>query len=271
MATPLWIVHLVKKAFPKRFALAKLTGYPVLGRLIDRMLFDGDDIIYLPADGLLKIDSDIEDHGSMVLPSMIVEHFIEKAGTHWIMDSCLCRSASGCTDYPVDLGCLFLGEASLGINPKLGRRVTKDEAFDHERRCREAGLVQMIGRNKLDSVWLNVGPGNRLLTICNCCPCCCLWRFIPQLNERIASKVTRMPGVSVVVGDVCIDCGTCTDGVCFAGAITRSKGRASIGDACRGCGRCVEVCPQGSISLTVRGDRFVVDSIDRLESLVDVT
>jgi len=27
------------------------------------------------------------------------------------------------------LGCLFLGEAALGINPQLGRRVTKEEAL----------------------------------------------------------------------------------------------------------------------------------------------
>jgi hypothetical protein len=90
------------------------------------------------------------------------------------MNTCLCRDAKQCKDYPIDLGCLFLGEAALGINPRLGRGVTKREALEHIRRCREAGLVHLIGRNKLDTVWLGVGPGDKLLTICHCCPCCCL-------------------------------------------------------------------------------------------------
>ncbi|MDY6794139.1 MAG: hypothetical protein SWK76_02475 [Actinomycetota bacterium] len=60
----------------------------------------------------------------------------------------------------------------MGINPKLGRRVTREEAREHVRRCREAGLFHIIGRNKIDMVWLNIRLGQRLLTICNCCPCC---------------------------------------------------------------------------------------------------
>jgi hypothetical protein len=77
------------------------------------------------------------------------------------MNSCICREAERCEDYPIDLGCLFLGEAALGINPQLGRRVTKEKALQHVRRCREAGLVHLIGRNKLDTMWLGVGPGDR--------------------------------------------------------------------------------------------------------------
>ena len=84
------------------------------------------------------------------------------------------------------------------------------------RRCR-AGLVHLIGRNKLDSVWLGAGPSHKLMTICNCCPCCCLWRMIPQLDPAIGAKVTRMPGVSVTVTDRCAGCGTCAAGICFCG------------------------------------------------------
>ena len=89
----------------------------------------------------------------MLLPSQVVEHFIEKANYHWIMNTCLCRDASKCKDYPVTLGCLFLGEAALGINPKLGRRGRR-RAHDHVKRCREARLVHLIGCNKLDRIWL---------------------------------------------------------------------------------------------------------------------
>jgi ferredoxin len=200
-----------------------------------------------------------------------VEHFVEEARYHWIMDTCICRDASHCQDYPVDLGCLFLGEAVLGINPKLGRLVTREEALAHVRRCHDAGLVHTIGRNKLDTVWLGVGPGDRLMTICNCCPCCCLWRMLPQLDPEIAAKVTRMPGVTVSVTEQCAGCGTCTQGVCFVDAIHLNEQRAVITDACRGCGRCVTACPENAIELSIDDRQFVARSIRELSSLVDVS
>ena len=271
MAAPLWLVDLIKKTLPQRYTLAKLTQHPVLGRLIDRLLFEGDDLIVLPRDSVIAVDTPIEDQGSMVLPSQVVTHYIEKANYHWIMDGCICREAGVCKDYPTDLGCLFLGETAMGINPALGRSVTREDALEHVERCREAGLVHLIGRNRLDTVWLNVRPGERLLTICNCCPCCCLWSILPHLDARIGDRITKMPGVSVRVTDGCVGCGTCAEGVCFTDAIRMEGGRASIGHLCRGCGRCVDVCPNEAIELTVDSDRSVEDSIERLASLVDVT
>jgi len=76
------------------------------------------------------------------------------------MDWCICRKSTKCEDYPIELGCLFLGEATLKIDPRLGHRATKQEALEHVQKCRDAGLVHLIGRNKLDSVWLNAQPGN---------------------------------------------------------------------------------------------------------------
>jgi ferredoxin len=250
---------------------------PFLGGIVDRMLFEGDHLIYLPKDSALQtgaivqIDERVDLPGETVVPSRVVEHFVREAGTHWIMNTCICRDASHCEDYPVDLGCLFLGEAASGIDPRLGRPVTMEEALDHVRRCREAGLVHLIGRNKLDTVWLDVGPGDKLLTICNCCPCCCLWRMLPHLSPHISSKVIGMPGVSVYVGDECVGCGTCTDGVCFADAIALEGGRAVVGDACRACGRCVEVCPHGAIKLSLEHPQVVKESVSQISPLVQVS
>jgi ferredoxin len=274
MARPLWFVNLLKKAYPGRFHAAKLTRLPIIGRIVDHALFKGDDVIYLPRDNVVRtviqVDQPVESAEDVVLPSQVVEHFIEQANYHWIMNSCICRDSNHCENYPIDLGCLFLGEAVLQINPQLGRLVTKEEALEHVRRCREAGLVHLIGRNKLDSVWLGARPGQKLLTICNCCPCCCLWKMIPQINPSIANKVTRMPGVTVTVTDRCLGCGTCTQDVCFVDAIRMEDGRAVISEACRGCGRCVEVCPERAIEL-IGDDQFVAQSIERLSPLVDVS
>lgn len=270
MSSPVWFVNLVKRTFPQRFTLARLTRVPLVGGFLDRWLFGGDDIIYLPKDRVVRVGAEVGEGENLVLPSRVVEHFVEKAGYHWIMNTCICREASDCRDYPKDLGCLFLGEAAMGINPALGRRVTREEALEHVRRCREAGLFQLIGRNKLDTVWLNVRPGNRLLTICSCCPCCCLWRMIPVLSEDISSKVHRMPGVEVTVTDRCEGCGTCTKN-CFVQAIRLEGDRAVIGEECRGCGYCVEVCPRGAIELRITDPSFMDGLVSRISGLVEVT
>ena len=271
MSSPVWFVNIIKKTFPQRFIMARMTRLPVIGRFIDYLLFEGDDIIYLPKDQTIQVGEEIEGPENMILPSQVVEHFIEKASYLWIMNTCICREATKCKDFPIELGCLFMGEAAMDINPKLGRRVSKEEALEHVRRCREAGLFQLIGRNKLDTMWLNVRPGDKLLTVCNCCPCCCLWRVLPVLSPKVSYKVHRMPGVKVTVTDRCEGCGTCVEKACFVNAIRLEGDRAVIGDACRGCGHCVSVCPEGAIELTIEDTTFMDSLIPRISSLVDVT
>jgi Pyruvate/2-oxoacid:ferredoxin oxidoreductase delta subunit len=283
---PRWFVALVRRAYPGRFLAARLTRVPLLGRAIERLLLEGDRLVYLPRDGVVAVGKDgvvavgekgaipvgeqVDLPGSLVLPSQVVEHFIEEAGTLWIMNTCLCRESTGCQDYPIDVGCLFLGEAAAGINPHLGRPVSKAEARAHVQRARDAGLVHLVGRNKLDTVWLGVRPGQRLLTICHCCPCCCLYGILPHMAPHMAAAVTAMPGVRVHVTERCTGCGLCAEGVCFVEAIDLVDGRAEIGAGCRGCGRCVEVCPVGAIELSIEDDAYVAETIAGISALVDV-
>jgi ferredoxin len=275
MARPLWFVQLLKKTFPNVRMIAKATKIPIIGRIVDYMLFQGDDIIYLPKDSVAKKVIPINQAGAQpdetVLPSQIVHHFIDKASFHWIMDFCICRDSLKCEDYPIDHGCLFLGEAAKGINPQLGRPVTKEEAHEYIRKCDDEGLVHLIGRNKLDAVWLDANPGEKLLTVCNCCPCCCLWRTLQDINPEIAQKITKMEGVRVEVTDACVGCGTCTEGICFVNAISLVNDRAAISDECRGCGRCIEVCPEGAIQLHIDDPNFFEKSVKRVSEVVDVT
>jgi len=162
-----------------------------------------------------------------------------------------------------------MGKAVLGINPELGRLVSREEAHLHARKCREAGLFHLVGKNKLDSVWLGIGPGENLLTVCNCCPCCCLWRFTPYIDRRIASKIKRMPGISVRVTDQCIGCGTCSSS-CFIHNISQQDGRSIIGEACLGCGNCVETCPNNAIVMVNESGIHIDEVIRRLEEAVTV-
>jgi Pyruvate/2-oxoacid:ferredoxin oxidoreductase delta subunit len=239
-------------------------------RIFDKLLFDGDGIFYLPRDRVV-INQSIERPEDMVLPSRVLEHFIDQASHRWIMNKCLCRDSDHCKDYPIDIGCIFLGHPVTEINPRLGREVTREEALAHVRRAREAGLIHMIGRNKIDTMWLGIQPGDHLMTICNCCPCCCLYQILPHLHPEISQKVTRMPGVEVLVSSDCVGCETCTGGVCFVDAIHMVNGKAVISSECRGCGLCVDVCPEHAIALKITDERFVSSSIQKLTDLVDVS
>jgi len=270
MARPLWFVKLLKKTFPNVKFIAKLTNLPILGKIFDYLLFRGDDIIYLLQDKVIELNKSLGEYHEFVLPSQVLEHFINKAKNRWVMNFCICRSSMKCKDYPADLGCLFLGDAVLGINPQLGRPVTKEQALEHIRICRDAGLVQMIGRNKLDAQWLGVSPGEKLLSICNCDPCCCLWRVSSILAPKIGSKIRRMPGVEIRVTDKCIGCGTCLKGTCFVNAITLENKQAVISKECRGCGRCVSICPQNAIELLIDDEKYIKKSIQEIDSIIEV-
>ncbi|MFO8110869.1 MAG: 4Fe-4S binding protein [Desulfosalsimonadaceae bacterium] len=274
MGGPYWIKTLINKTFSGRFFLSGLTRHPRVGRMVDKMLFEGDEIFYLPTDRVIAISETVDPSTvqTTAVPSMVLEHFIREADFRWIMDFCICRDSAGCKDYPVELGCLFLGEAARGINPKFGRPVGEAEALAHVARCRDAGLVHLVGRNKLDTVWLNIGPSHRLLTICSCCPCCCLWKVLPVIDKRISQKVTRMPGVRITVTDACVGCGVCTRGICFVEAIRLDGKQAVIDDdRCRGCGRCADACPNNAIWVEIDRTDYIEAAIARISGVVDVS
>ncbi len=268
MSRSTWLVAIIKRTFSGRFTLARATGLPVIGGIVDRLFFRDDRMVYLPMDRVVQVNKRLDDPSQSFLPSAVAEHFVRAASRRWVMNECICRSASHCKDYPAGLGCLFLGEAAAHIDPKLGRPVSEAEALEHLRKCRDAGLVHMIGRDRLDAVWLGVSPGHKLMTICSCCPCCCLWKMLPALSGDIGSRFVKMPGVSVTVGGSCSGCGRC-EKACFLGAIVAVDGRAIIGDACRGCGRCADVCPNKAISINV--DDRMGEAIGLVSASVDIS
>lgn len=274
MAQLPFLVRFVRKTFPQVTIIARLTKVPLLGRVLDYMLFDGDEIIYLPKDEVIEINQPVERHGELVVPSQILEQLVKEAGTRFIMNFCICRESKGCQDFPKDLGCLFLGDQVKKIDPRLGTEVNETQALEHLKKCREAGLVHLTGRNKIDTVWLRAGPGGpkqKFLTICNCCPCCCLWRILPVVSSRVSSKVSKIPGIVIEVTDKCIGCGTCTKDICFVNAIQLKDDKAVISDACRGCGRCINVCPQSAIKLRVEDSEFLEVSLEKVRQLVDIS
>ena len=270
-------VHIIKRTFNTRFFLARICRkIPPLPILVDKLFFEGDDIQVIPRDGSVSHSQNIEINRQIslnedsVLPSQVLKDMIVKSQYHFIMDFCICRTSNNCKKYSPELGCLFLGRGVLKISTKLGRIVTAKQALEHVEECQKAGLVHIIGRNKIDSVWLNTGPKEDLLTICHCCPCCCLWKMAPELPDKLGEVFSSMEGVRIIYDEeLCNGCGICADGTCFVDAITLNEKASRDHNKCRICGRCVEICPKKAIKIEMKGEA-VKKSVERIEPLVDV-
>lgn len=264
-------VLFLEKMFPYRFLVARMTRVPLMKIFINKMLFDKTNLTVLPKESLIeiKLEKMIKPLDNIVLPSQIVEYFIRKTKYRFIMNFCICREAMNCKNHPIELGCLFLGDAARKISPEFGREATMEKALTYVQKCRDEGLIHLIGRDKIDETWLGVGSEGKLLTICNCCSCCCLWKILSNVDPQINSKVKRMPGVEVIVTDKCTGCGLCIEN-CFVHTITIQNRKAIIGTNCKGCGRCADCCPNNAIHITINDKQFIQKTIDRIESSVDV-
>ena len=265
-------IFFLERLFPYRFFAAKLTRLPFMRHLINKMLFDTTNLTVLPRETQIeiKLEKSIQSPDNIVLPSKVVEYFIKKASYRFIMNFCICREAMDCKNHPINFGCLFLGDAARGINSEFGREASVEKAIRHVHNCREEGLIHVIGRDKIDETWLDVGSDGKLLTICNCCTCCCLWKMLSNLDPQISSKVKRMPGVEIKVTEKCTGCGMCI-AHCFINAIRVEDGKAIISNNCKCCGRCADMCPNKAIEITINDKRFLQKTIDRIESSVNVS
>jgi len=214
----------------------------------------------LPPDRTIKIDEKAE-VSSMLVPSSILEHFIRKASHRFIMNWCGCRDSNNCRDYPIELGCIFLGEAAKDIHPELGRLASVDEALEHAQRWREAGLHNNVGHAPHDAAFLEVGPVDRFMTVCGCCLCCCI-------NKEVGLK-TRMPGIEIRVMDNCTRCGICID-TCLYNGMAIEDDKAHTTASCIGCGRCADACPDNAIEVTVIDPSYIEKTLQSISEKVDV-
>ncbi len=244
MGRPAWQIRAVIAFWPLKNLLAKMVGWPVIGRWM-RFAFRGDRASYIP------VHAELEGPGSVALPGRVVEHFIEEASFRFVLHQCLCRSLEMCSNYPKEIGCLFLGEGAKEIACSLGREATVGEALAHHRKAIGLGLIPMVGKLRWDSLWLGVKRREQFLTICHCCDCCCYFRLYRYLPGEIARSLQKLEGLDVQVGEACDGCGTCVER-CFIRAMRLRDGKAEAGEECRGCGRCAQVCPKKAVQMIIR-------------------
>lgn len=262
-------IAIVNRIFNWRFRIAGFTKKSRLAKkIIDKMLFEKDEIIVIP--NTINVNKKIEAEKSEFLPTDVIKDVIRRCDDIVIMNSCLCRTSNNCEDYPQDIGCIFLGPTTKKIPRTVGHEATVEEALAQVDAADAAGLSHIIGRNKIDTVWMNVRPGEGLLTICHCCPCCCLWKVYPYLHSDISDKLERLDGVSVKYdSDKCKSCMKCLKGTCMFDAISEKDGKISIdSDICKGCGLCVNTCKFDALTIDYNSDT-IDNVVNRMDNLIE--
>ena len=224
----------------------------------------------------IPINASLGTFDNQVLPLAVTEHFINKASHIFIMETCPCRVVHKCEDYDHSLGCVWMGSGVSKITapPERGRLATKEEALKLERKAYAAGLVPTIGRLRGDSINMGALPDTgHFMSLCNCCPCCCILDQLKLGAAPLHNVLTRMEGVTVAVDeDACEGCEDCVE-VCIFNGVEVTDGKAVIDQSnCLGCGRCETKCPTDAISITIEnGADGFRQMIDRIESFVDVS
>lgn len=262
-------IFVLKYIFNWRFWIAEITKKSkAYKKLVDKMLFEDDEIVVIP--NTININKKIESEGSEFLPTEVIKEVIKRCDDIVIMETCLCRTSNDCQDYPQDIGCIFLGPTANKIPKNIGHKATVEEALAHVDKADAAGLSHIIGRNKIDTVWMNIRPGKGLLTICHCCPCCCLWKVYPNLHEDISGKLERLNGVSVELHEEnCKKCGICLDS-CMFNAINMENNKITINhEICKGCGLCTNACKFDAITIDYTDDA-IDNVVNRLDDLIEI-
>jgi UDP-glucose 4-epimerase len=216
----------------------------------------------------LPINADIKMPDNTPMPLALLDRLIEEASHRVIFDTCGCRKAYECKDYPVEIGCLLLGDSSLDALGSSSREASVEEARELVRRAVDAGVVPYVGKARVDNLLFGVKERHRLLTVCFCCECCCITRFLTALPTKYLDPAfPRLEGVSIKVTDRCRGCGKCAEH-CYLGVITIEDERAVIGERCRACGRCSLVCPNDAIDIRIEDPDFLENTYERIRAHV---
>lgn len=246
------------------FILSKL---PIFRNLVTTRMSDEDMGFYIP------INQALGTFENQILPVKVIKHFIDKASNIVMLHSCGCRVYNDCKVYEKTIGCMYMGDDTLNllIPEDKGHVATKGEALERVERAVENGLTPLIGRAMDEAVGFGVKDTGKFLSMCFCCPCCCVDIKILKYASSSLNFIHKIEGLNVLVDkDLCIGCGECLD-ACVWNGMEMIDGKAHVSERCVGCGRCEAACPNGAISITFNDSGNIDELIKRLEAHIDVT
>jgi len=247
------------------FILSKL---PIFRYLVTQRLNEDDFGAYVP------INQSLGTYENQVIPYKVFKHFIDKASNIVMLKDCPCRMYNDCQDYDKSLGCVYMGDDTLKLllTEDRGSVVTKEEALERVRLAIDNGLIPLLGRAMDEAEGFGVPDTGHFLSMCFCCPCCCVDGKIVRYAPKSLNMFSRMEGITVKVDeDLCVGCGECLEVCVFMGMeMIDEKARVNQ-DNCLGCGRCESTCPNESISIEISDLSSVDELIKKLEAHVDVS
>lgn len=139
--------------------------------------------------------------------------------------------------------CMQTGKMAQAVVKRgVATVLTTEEALARIDEAAEVGLVHNV-TDVADDYETASEIG---MSICNCCPCCCVLLYSVRIGfPEILGKSGFQPALNQ---DDCIGCGDCVDR-CPSSAISMN-GVAQIDlGKCLGCGNCVVACPIEAISM----------------------
>lgn len=201
---------------------------------------------------VLPLNVDVSDQAeTTVLPIDLVKDIINKAEFIASMNTCICRDASNCKDYPKEVCCLVFSKmARVLIKNGTAYEISKEQALQRVDEAAKLGLFAQAMFIEIEQlIWgLTNDEMDGFFEICFCCPCCCVAQNVLRFgNERVKSRWNPSGWTMVADQSKCIGCGKCVTR-CASSAIRIKDGKVQINqELCTGCGICKTMCPTGDV------------------------
>lgn len=171
------------------------------------------------------------------------EKIVSKSGTIGLVE-CACRKSQKNCDRPLETCLTFNLIAEHLISKKYARKITTSVALKILEEAEKEGLVHCS---------TNFRPP--VLTLCNCCPCCCTFlKGITKYN-KLGAVISSNFQVEIN-GDNCAGCKRCLD-ICPSGAVYIKEEKIHLQkEKCLGCGLCVKHCKKNILYLVEKKNKI---------------
>lgn len=248
------LFYFILRLFP---LLGKYSSLPIVGSFFKH--FVKLEPAELTQTYILNLNMDITEKGkNVILPIDMIKQIVRDSRYLVIMNSCLCRNAYDCKNFPHEHGCIFLGpEAKVIVDKGLGHESTLDEALTHIDKGAALGLVGHAMWIEVEGYIFGIKRENGVahwLEICFCCPCCCsAFKLIKASNQTDIKERFRSIGWKAYQDNhTCMSCMKCIR-QCPVSAITLKDNCIDIDEySCLGCGLCALKCPGNAIKLKLK-------------------